>query len=253
MHKRKTHSMKGNSTVILLVLLAIAQISKAQFILKGKIEFEKTVNIHKQMELGDDSWAATLKKQTPEFKHTFFNLVFTGNKTLYEPGRENNEKPTPFGEGPASSNVVYTDFSSQTTVAAKQVFDESFLIQDSLRKYKWHLTKDTRRIAGFECRRAFTVIMDSVFVVAFYTDEIVSPGGPESFQGLPGMILGVVIPRLHTNWYATKVQLEEVRPTAVVPPKKGKTTNYSGMEKTIQNSLKRWGKWGQKYIWQIMI
>lgn len=245
--------MKGNSTVILLLLLGIAQISNAQFILKGKIEFEKIVNIHKQMDLGDDGWAATLKKQTPEFKHTYFNLVFTGDKTLYEPGRESNEKPAPFGEGPASSNVVYTDFTSETTVAAKQVFDESFLIQDSLRKYQWHLTKDTRKIAGFECRRAFTVIMDSVFVVAFYTDEIVSPGGPESFQGLPGMILGVVIPRLYTNWYATNVQLEEVKETAITPPKKGKTTNYSGMDKTIQDSLKRWGKWGTKYIWQIMI
>ncbi len=245
--------MKGNSTVILLLLLGIAQISNAQFILKGKIEFEKIVNIHKQMDLGDDGWAATLKKQTPEFKHTYFNLVFTGDKTLYEPGRESNEKPAPFGEGPASSNVVYTDFASETTVAAKQVFDESFLIQDSLRKYQWHLTKDTRKIAGFECRRAFTVIMDSVFVVAFYTDEIVSPGGPESFQGLPGMILGVVIPRLYTNWYATNVQLEEVKETAITPPKKGKTTNYSGMDKTIQDSLKRWGKWGTKYIWQIMI
>ena len=245
--------MKRNSTILLSILLGIVQISNAQFILKGKIEFEKTVNIHKQMDLGDDGWASTLKKQTPEFKHTYFNLVFAGDKTLYAPGRESNEKAGPFGEGPASSNMVYSDFANQSTIAAKQVFDESFLIQDSLRKYRWHLTKDTRKIAGFECRRAFTVIMDSVFVVAFYTDEIVAPGGPESFQGLPGMILGVVIPRLYTNWYATKVQLEEVKETAIAPPKKGKTTNYSGMEKTMQDSLKRWGKWGTKYIWQIMI
>ena len=246
--------MKYSGIIILTsLLLGITQISSAQFILKGKIEFEKTVNVYKQMEMSDDGWSATLKKQIPEFKHTYFNLIFSEGKTLYEPGRESNEKPAPFGEGPATSNVVYSDFVNQKTVAAKQVFDESFLIQDSLRKYKWHLTKDTRKIAGFECRRAFTVIMDSVFVVAFYTDEIVSPGGPESFQGLPGMILGVVIPRLYTNWYATKVQLEEVKEASITPPKKGKVTDYPGMDKTIQGSLKRWGKWGTKYIWQIMI
>ena len=92
-----------------------------------------------------------LKKQTPEFKHTYFNLIFSeGN--IYEPGRESREKPTPFGEGPATLNIVYTDLDNQKTVAAKQVFDESFLIQDSLRKYNWHITKDTRKIAGFECK-----------------------------------------------------------------------------------------------------
>ena len=95
--------------------------------------------------------------------------------------------------------------------------------------------------------------MDSIFVVAFYTDEIVSTGGPESFQGLPGMILGVVIPKMYTNWYATKVELEQVKEAGIAPPKKGKTTDYPVMEKTIQHSLKRWGKWGTKYIWQIMI
>jgi GLPGLI family protein len=31
--------------------------------------------------------------------------------------------------------------------------------------------------------------MDSVFIVAFYTDQIVTSGGPESFNELPGMIL----------------------------------------------------------------
>jgi len=245
--------MKKKQLIFLPVLFCIAQFSNAQFILKGKIEFEKTVNVYKQMDLGDDGWAATLKKTTPEYKHSYFNLVFSGGKTLYAPGKESSEKPTPFGEGPASANIVYNDFENQKTVAAKQVFDESFLIQDSLRKYQWHLTKDTRKIAGFECKRAFTVIMDSIFVVAFYTDEIVSTGGPESFQGLPGMILGVVIPKMYTNWYATKVELEQVKEAGITPPKKGKTTDYSGMEKTIQQSLKRWGKWGTKYIWQIMI
>jgi GLPGLI family protein len=48
-------------------------------------------------------------------------------------------------------------------------------------------------IAGFNCRRANAMIMDSIYVVAFYTDEILTTGGPESFSGLPGMILGVAL------------------------------------------------------------
>lgn len=243
--------------LVLFVCIGFIQFAGAQFILKGKIEFEKTVNQHKQLmssvDEEDMDWINTMKKQIPENKHTYFNLLFSDGKARYEPGRESNDKPTPFGEPPANDNIIYSDFNTAHTTAAKQVFDESFLIQDSLKKYKWRITNDTRKIAGFECRRATTVIMDSVFVVAFYTDEIVAPGGPESFNGLPGMILGVVIPRLYTSWYATKVELSGIKETAIAPPKKGKTTDYKGMEKTVQNSLKRWGKWGARYIWQIMI
>lgn len=243
--------MKHLFSAILLILFAVG--GHAQFILKGKIEYEKVVNVHKQ--LGDDFWSPEIKKSIPEFNTTYFNLSFNNEKSLYEPGREIQQKKSPFmGDAPASANVVYTDFATEQAVTNKQVFEETFLIQDSVKKYKWRITNDTRKIAGFECRRATTIIMDSVFVVAFYTDEIVAPGGPESFNGLPGMILGVVIPRLHTNWYATKIELETVKEAAIVAPKKGrKPTTTAGMEKTVLESLKKWGEWGQKYLWQILI
>ena len=134
-----------------------------------------------------------MKKQMPEFDVTYFNLYFDGNKTLYKPGREvqTTQKIPDWFKGPASDNIVYCDLQSGKTVAQKTVYEATFLIQDSLRNAKWKITNDTREIAGFNCRKATTVIMDSVFVVAFYTDQIVTNGGPESFNELPGMILGL--------------------------------------------------------------
>lgn len=242
--------MKKYFTLIITFVLSFQL--QAQFLLKGKIEYEKTVNVHKQ--LGDNFWSPEIKKSIPEFNTSYFNLSFSNGKALYDPGRDANQKVNPFmSDAPASSNIVYSDFSSMEATTFKQVFDQNFLIQDSLKKYKWRITNETRKIAGFECRRATTVIMDSVFVVAFYTEEIVDPGGPESFNGLPGMILGVVIPRLFTNWYATKVELETVKETTIVAPRRGKKTNIAGMEKTVLESLSKWGEWGQKYLWQILI
>lgn len=239
--------------LLLIVSITALATTQAQFILKGKIEYEKIVNVHKQ--LGDDFWSPEIKKSIPEFHTSYFNLSFTNERSLYEPGREVQQKRSPFmGDAPASSNIVFSDFTSSQGVTFKQVFEEAFLIQDSLKNYKWRITNDTRKIAGFDCRRATTIIMDSVFVVAFYTDEIVAPGGPESFNGLPGMILGVVIPRLYTNWYATKIELETVKEASIAAPKKGRrTTTTAGMEKTVLESLKKWGEWGQRYLWQILI
>jgi GLPGLI family protein len=127
------------------------------------------------------------------------------------------------------------------------------LIEDSIKKLNWKITSDTRTIAGFECRKATAIIMDSVFVVAFYTDQIVTHGGPESFTGLPGMILGIAIPRLNATWYATKLQLVEVKETDLAAPKKGKKTNLSDLGKQLKDATKDWGPNVNRYIWKIMI
>jgi GLPGLI family protein len=79
------------------------------------------------------------------------------------------------------------------------------------------------------------------------------PGGPESFNGLPGMILGIAIPRINTTWFATKLELVEVKPTDLTAPKRGKKTNYNDLQVTLKKATKDWGKWGQRNIWSIML
>ena len=137
----------------------------------------------------------------------------------------------------------------------KNVFEKTYLIEDSLRDAKWKITNDYREIAGFNCRRATTIIMDSVFVVAFYTDEIMISGGPESFNGLPGMIMGLVINRLHTTWYATSVNVTDVNVNNIQPPK-GKAEKIT-MAKLTDIISKLFSNWGgsnrDRGIWALLI
>lgn len=233
------------------------------FIPKGKIEFEKRVNVYKNLddqrensdEDGGYDWIGEMKKQMPEFDVTYFNLYFDGDKTLYKPGREvqATQKIPDWFKGAASDNIVYCDLQSGKSVAQKTVYEATFLIQDSLRNAKWKITNDTRDIAGFKCRKATTVIMDSVFVVAFYTDQILTNGGPESFNELPGMILGLAIPRLHSTWYATKVEVTPPTPAELTPPAKGKKANNEEVVQKLKTSMKDWGKEGQHAQWQILL
>jgi GLPGLI family protein len=111
---------------------------------------------------------------------------------------------------------------TKQTTSKKNVGGSSFLVQDSTRKIKWKITDETRNIAGFEYRSANKLKMDSVNVVAFYTDEITTSGGPESFSGLHGMILGVAIPHEHITWFATKVYDENVRASSLLRLPKAK-------------------------------
>jgi GLPGLI family protein len=216
------------------------------FLSEGKIEFEKKINLYARMD-EDNSWSELEKKSMPQFKTTYFDMLFTRNKSIYRPGRENTDN-NKLWEQPAEENVVYSDLDNSRSISQKKVFEQLFLVQDSLRRIKWKITDETRVIAGFNCRRANAIIMDSIYVVAFYTDEILTPGGPESFTGLPGMILGVSLPHQHLTWFATKVQAVKVADTEISVPQKGKKITNTALKQTLQENLKQWGKEGRNFI-----
>jgi GLPGLI family protein len=246
----------------LLSFALAARPARAQnniFLSQGKIEFERKVNQYAQLEStmdpGDESWAEFSKKiMGNKFKTDYFDLLFTRTRTLYQPGRESPDKPSQFFfQPPAQHNVIYVDLDQEKAVSQKTVFEQLFLVVDTLRQIKWKITDETRPIAGFNCRRANAIIMDSIYVVAFYTDEILTSGGPESFSGLPGMILGVALPHDHVTWFATKVEAIPVSETQVAAPSKGKRVTISGLMETIQKSMKDWGKQGRLYVWDAML
>lgn len=245
--------------ILLFTLFAIVLLhtsAQEQFIVKGKIEFEKKTSLHKQIENdADETWREMIKKMVPAVKTTYFDLYFDNNKTLYTPGREviSTPKAPEWFDGPANDNIVFTDLSEKKVISQKTVFDNIFNVQDSIRKFNWKITSDTRTIANIECRKATAIIMDTVFVVAFYAEQIIPSGGPEFFAGLPGMILGLAVPRLFTTWFATKLEMVDVKETVLVPPKKGKKTTGNDLKIQLKPSMKNWGKEGAKNMLQVSI
>jgi GLPGLI family protein len=235
----------------LSLFLPAAHAQETKFIVKGKIEFERKLNVHKVVSEWDGEFAAEMKKTIPQFKNDYFDYQFTGEKSIYKPGREETYAGPNFFDNTANTNIVYTDFVQQQFTSQKEVFEDRYLITDSLPKARWKITGEMRKIAGFDCRKAVGVFFDSVYVVAFYTDEIMVSGGPESFNGLPGMILGIAIPRMYTTWFATKVELETIKEAEIIPPVKGKKVNISTLKESLNKSLKDWGVWAQRNTWKV--
>jgi GLPGLI family protein len=87
-------------------------------------------------------------------------------------------------------------------------------------------------------------MFDSVYVFAFYTDEIMIPGGPCSISGLPGMILGLTMPRLYTSWIATRVMLNGVNESAIKPVSVKKNYSLKDLRSTLNERTKDWFRWG---------
>ncbi|MEJ7912734.1 MAG: GLPGLI family protein, partial [Chitinophagaceae bacterium] len=67
-------------------------------------------------------------------------------------------------------------------------------------------------------------------------------------HGLPGMILGVGIPRLHTTWFASSVEVFDVNMSSAVPATKGKKVDRATMMKSLDRVLRQWGEYGGKLI-----
>lgn len=252
--------MKRQSTLIVLFLLSyqLIQAQNTHFSTNGVIEYQKSVNMFalmkKNINKDNESYMRPAYenyiKNQPQFKLLNSTLSFQGDKTLFTP----IEPETPmngFGMSVMAeqNNTIYTDLSNNTVVAQKKVYEETFLLKDSTRHINWKITGEMRDIAGYHCRRANALIMDSIYVVAFYTDEIPVSGGPESFTGLPGMILGVALPHENITWFATKVSdmlASTQKPLAA--PSKGKPIDRKGLAKILQSALKDWGDYAQSAL-----
>jgi GLPGLI family protein len=241
----------------ILGLIISSNLVHGQFIGNGVITFERQTNLKMSMKYeweddGNDvsSWRAAMLEKMPKYQTSYFTLSFNEQKCEYAFDRDDEAKlPMWGGKGPARENRVVTDFITKTFTSEKEIYETKFIVKDSLTAFKWKILDEIREIAGYPCRKATTVICDSVVVVAFYTDQIMVSGGPETFNGLPGMILGLAIPRLYTTWYATKVDLVPFDDTTIKAPKKGKTVNSAEMIKSIGERLSEWGSYGTTTLW----
>jgi len=187
------------------------------FITSGVIEFERTANMFALVKkkvtkntLENKPYYERYLRTEPQFRKLKSTLTFDGNTMLFTPVA-------------AETNVHW--------------WYERTYLKDTIRKIRWKITEETREIAGYKCRRANGIMLDSIYVVAFYTDRIHVPGGPESFNGLPGMILGVAVPHEHVSWFATKISEQAVDTKKIAPPKKGKEVNNKQMREEIMKAI----------------
>ena len=213
---------------LLLCLGTTASAQYAYFPLKGRIRFEKEVYVKARMR---EMVAQTEKTNRnmmmrfggnidnmPDKTSSLYTLQFDEDETLMcaeeavsstsRTGRSINRRGRPGNMRRSSSSgenkVYYQNLTENTSKLALEL-DEKYLLQDSLQQITWRFTDEYRTIAGYDCRRVNGATPDSLYIVAFYTDQIPVSGGPALVHGLPGMILGLAIPEMHINYWAQKV------------------------------------------------
>ena len=235
--------MRYKISLLIFSFFAMANMYGQQFIDKAVIEYEVKANIKKTM--GNDVFAEMIKDNIPTFKTGYYTYTFANNKSIYKFDHWDPAVKMPdYLRKSDEENIWYFDHTAGKFNMQKNVAGTNLIVEDAIPALQWKLTNESRVIAGFHCRKAVTKIFDSVYVFAFYTDEIMIPGGPVSLSGLPGMILGVTIPRLFTSWIATKVMVNNVNEGVIKPFATKKNYTLESMRSTLAERTKDWYRYG---------
>lgn len=203
------------------ITFSASQAQHTYFAEQGTIHYEKTIFIKNLLKRYVDyetdatkrTYYTRFAEHLPENLYYKKTLSFNPDAVLFQHVKE--DQPDMVKQlammGIFESGVnTYQNLKTKQVRSLFELGGQEILVQDSLLNTKWRITNEYRNIAGYNCRRANGIVMDSIYVVAFYTDEIPLSAGPSAFNGLPGTILGLAIPELHYNIFATKVDFAPV-------------------------------------------
>lgn len=240
-----------------------AKITFAQqlFIDKAYIEFEVKTNNYKTIDSWNDndgqesSWQENFKSNSNKYTISYYDFNFADNKSSYVFKKLDEKNRSRWDNDAAyEGNTWYHDYNTNSSAFKRFFWGTEFVFTDSIKDLKWKMVpNESRIIAGFNCRKAYTVLFDSVYVFAFYTDEITISGGPVGLNGLPGMILGVTVPRMFSSWIATKISLTNVDEKNIVSPAGKKSKTRTEILEKFMKKAEEDGKWMQRNIWNLFL
>ncbi|MCA5004547.1 GLPGLI family protein [Sphingobacterium bovistauri] len=239
--------------ILTLFLIGISFSAKAQYAMfaeEGTVYYDKTMytkNILRKQFIekspeAQKGFMQNMLPNTPENVVLKKSMKFKGKETLFESLKQELDPNIKQIIQMLALDFEATTYSNLATNEYKRFNDligQKVIIQDTLKKVKWTITDEYRDIAGFNCRRANGITEDSTYVIGFYANEIPIDGGPESINGLPGLILGLIVPSQHVSFFATKVEIANnvILDKKAVENPKVKTMSRSEIAKMMNDAF----------------
>ena len=227
--------------VIFILFIADKAFSQITF---GKITYERRTNLYKKFK-----WNENVKewlKEEDKNKIDVFELYFNDTLSAFKPQESDIVERMGWA---TTKNVVYQNYITNKRITEKKIWGEAFLLDDTVRQFKWKITDSKRTICGYQCRKAIWQANDSTRLYAWYCSEVIPSVGPESFVGLPGAILGLATEDGGVIYFAKSVEIVKPDPSALLL-KKSKQKFFKATDLKTQLE-KEYGKekWGKAMIY----
>lgn len=211
---------------------------------QGKVTYNRTV----KLQMSFAGMPGGMEQHLPSSRTDKYELVFGNNQSLWKQGEQEPEEEQSFGDGgmqirmvvAGSNDVLYSNFDNSRRVEKREMFDKTFIVDDTITKLKWKMTGESKTILNHNCMKAEAVriskrmtmnmdngkmerkeIDDTAKIVAWFAMDIPVSAGPSEFQGqLPGLILELDVRNGDQVYLATSIA--ETTDLAVIKEPTGK-------------------------------
>lgn len=226
---------------------------------EGRSEQEKKQIMARMKNFLEKTYTLSFNKTESSFKE---------NVKLDAPGASRSRWGSSNGQG-----SIYKNLKDKEMIEDVEMFSKRFLILEDMEQPKWELGTETKKIGQYTAYKATMVKVDksvdfgSIFgrrgrgrgnqqkdstkskpekpeirtlaITAWYTPQIPVSSGPQSYYGLPGLILELNAGR--TTMLCTEVVLNPTEVVEIQKPNKGKKVNreeYNDIIKVKTDELK---------------
>jgi GLPGLI family protein len=249
----------------LLAIVTVTTFAQKDFQGKATYISKTTMDMSR---FGDQMSEQQKKQMMARFKNylekTFtlnFNKIessFKENVKLDAPGTEGRRWGNSNGQG-----SIYKNLKNKEMIEDVEQFSKRFLVVEPMDQPKWEMGTETKKIGQYTCYKATMVKVDNkvdwgsmfsrrgnnkkkdstktvttkeavkmIAVTAWYTPQIPVSSGPETYFGLPGLILEINEGR--TTMLCTEIVLNPLEIIEIKKPTKGKEVNREDYNKIVK-------------------
>ncbi len=211
----------------------------------GVITYQETVNLDIELPEGMEQFKDMIPSSTQFQKVLLFDEEATMYKDAPEEASKTNELSGADEEGGMQikmefdrpNNQMFYDLKGGKTIEKTSFMEKKFLIEGEPKRLKWKMTGEQKTILDYTCQQA--IFKDtSKTVIAWFTSEIPIAAGPDSYIGLPGMILGIDVDNGKRTIIATEVEFKKIEEDEIKAPKKGKKITRESYDKIVEEKTK---------------
>lgn len=148
------------------------------------LKYSNGISFYKNDDFDDDFYKRTgIQKQIFIIDEKITEEDEQGNKTISSGTLVDNVQTLKNKE-----HLFYKDIQNNKVFVEMNEGADVYQVIDRPFEWNWKITDETKKIAGYTCRKAISNLMGYHFE-AWYTEDIPVSAGPEKFDGLPGLIL----------------------------------------------------------------
>jgi len=207
---------------------------------QGRVVFERRTNLKKTMK-GNER-AEQFINEKNKIRKENFELLFNESGSSFK----YIEPETPeegFMKFLTQRNTVYQNLRDKENLVVLNLWGSEAFVKDSSTQHQWKITDRSREFDGYKGIRAIWQMNDSTRIYAWFCPDIVPVSGPEGFNGLPGLIVGLATEDGSIIYFAKEIEVMEVKDEDIAfPETKEDTYTKEEIKAVLLEKMGRWVK-----------